>query len=43
MPEQIELPKTDRKDYDKDLIPNLYKTLWDKNKENKQNAENIQK
>ena len=34
MPEQIELPKKQiEKDYDKDLIPNLYKTLWNKNKE----------
>ena len=45
MPEQIELPKKQiEKDYDKDLIPNLYKTLWDKNKEKiNKNAENIQK
>ena len=45
MPEQIELPKKQiEKDYDKDLIPNLYKTLWNKNKEKiNKNAENIQK
>lgn len=45
MPEQIELPKKQiEKDYDKDLIQNLYKTLWDKNKEKiNKNAENIQK
>jgi len=45
MPEQIELPKKQiEKDYDKDLIPNSYKTLWDKNKEKiNKNAENIQK
>ena len=45
MPEQIELPKKQiEKDYDKDLIPNLYKTLWNKNKEKiNKNAENIKK
>jgi len=45
MPEQIELPKKQiEKDYDKDLISNLYKTLWNKNKEKiNKNAENIQK
>ncbi len=45
MPEQIELPKKQiEKDYDKGVIPNLYKTLWDKNKEKvNKNAENIQK
>lgn len=45
MPEQIELPKKQiEKDYDKELIPNLYKTLWNKNKEKiNKNAENIQK
>ncbi len=45
MPEQIELPKKQiEKAYEKDLIPNLYKKLWDKNKEKiNKNAENIQK
>ncbi len=45
MPEQIELPKKQiEKEYEKDLIPNLYKTLWNKNKEKvNKNAENIQK
>lgn len=45
MPEQIELPKKQiEREYEKDLIPNLYKTLWNKNKEKvNKNAENIQK
>ncbi len=45
VPEQINLPKKQiEKDYDKDVIPNLYKKLWDKNKEKvNKNAENIQK
>ena len=45
MPEQIELSKKQiEKAYEKDLIPNLYKKLWNKNKEKiNKNAENIQK
>ena len=43
--EQIELPKKRiEKEYDKDLIPNLYKTLLEKNEEKiNKNAENIEK
>lgn len=43
--EQIELPKKCiEKEYDKDLIPNLYKTLLEKNEEKiNKNAENIEK
>ena len=43
--EQIELPKKlIEKEYDKDLIPNLYKTLLEKNEEKiNKNAENIEK
>ena len=43
--EQIELPKKrTEKEYDKDLIPNLYKTLLEKNEEKiNKNAENIEK
>lgn len=43
--EQIELPKKRiEKEYDKDLIPNLYKTLLEKNEEKiNTNAENIEK
>lgn len=43
--EQIELPKKQiEKEYDKEVIPNLYKTLLDKNKEKiNKNAENIEK
>lgn len=43
--EQIELPKKRiEKEYDKDLIPNLYKTLLEKNEEKiNNNAENIEK
>lgn len=42
---QIELPKKRiEKEYDKDLIPNLYKTLLEKNEEKiNKNAENIEK
>jgi len=43
--EQIELPKKRiEKEYDKDLMPNLYKTLLEKNEEKiNKNAENIEK
>ena len=43
--EQIELPKKRiEKEYNKDLIPNLYKTLLEKNEEKiNKNAENIEK
>lgn len=43
--EQIELPKKRiEKEYDKDLIPNLYKSLLEKNEEKiNKNAENIEK
>lgn len=43
--ENIELPKQEiEKEYEKDLIPNLYKTLLEKNKEKiNKNAENIEK
>ena len=43
--ENIDLPKQEiEKEYDKDLIPNLYKSLLDKNEEKiNKNAENIEK
>ena len=43
--ENIELPKQEiEKEYEKDLIPNLYKTLLEKNEEKiNKNAENIEK
>lgn len=43
--EQIELPKKQiEKEYDKELIPNLYKTLFKRNEEKiNKNAENIEK
>lgn len=45
LPEEIELPKQRiEKDYDKDVIPNVYKNVIEKNEEKiNQNAKNIEK
>ena len=45
LPEEIELPKQKiEKDYDKDVIPNVYKNIKKKNEEKiNQNAKNIEK
>ncbi len=45
LPEEIELPKQKiEKDYDKDVIPNVYKNIIEKNEEKiNQNAKNIEK
>ncbi len=45
LPEEIELPKQKiEKDYDKDVIPNIYKNVIEKNEQKiNQNAKNIEK
>lgn len=45
LPEKIELPKQKlEEEYDKDIIPNLYENLWNKNQDKiNENAKNIEK